>query len=560
MTDGLSNHMRKTSNARQCQQHMPASQANHHDTISEANHHDAISEANHDVATSQVSNVVTDQRLHIDAAANQTQHLVESAQSQPETRMSHLQGDQYRLSHDHQQSSPEHYDPYTYQARSDTHHKHYRQALLQFPAQIVVDMHQLRDNMRALVNHVQRHHGHGEQSAQVMGVVKANGYGHGLLASALAALAGGASWLGTAQPSEALQLRASGISPERCHILTWLYDWANVQADKLIDAHIDISVGSIEGIQACVAAAERVGKSARLHVKIDTGFGRNGFNEFLLDDAILELERFARRGLLEVVAVWSHLAVADEPDNAESVEFTYRQYECLQQAKTKLVHAGFTQIMEHIASSAATLRIPQLYGDLVRPGIAFYGYAPSDQVCLPCDLQPALTLQAQLSTVKPVKRASFLSYGRTYQTRNDTTTAIVPIGYGDGIHRAVSGHNLVEALGDRRCGEDVVGAPVRLRSGECDVTAHVSGRVCMDQFIVDLHGSLCDLDVHESDTAILFGPQHASPRIEQWAHCAGTISYEILTSLSTHIPRLYWRAQDVLDGDDLALLDADWLI
>ena len=186
----------------------------------------------------------------------------------------------------------------------------YKAAQRRYPAQAIVDLAALRDNMRHLVSVVGGPH----SGTAVMGIVKADAYGHGLVPAALAALAGGATWLGTAQSHEALLLRKAGTGPDRCHILTWVYSGAEVPFDELVDNDIDISVGSLAGIDGVAAAARRLGKTARVHVKVDSGFGRNGFTPAGFDAALAKLVPLAKEGVLHIVGQWSHLAVADAPD------------------------------------------------------------------------------------------------------------------------------------------------------------------------------------------------------------------------------------------------------
>ena len=183
----------------------------------------------------------------------------------------------------------------------------YQAALRQYPAQAIVDLAAMRDNMRHLVSVV----GGPQSGTAVMGVVKADAYGHGLIPSALAALAGGATWLGTAQSHEALLLRKAGIGPDRCHILTWVYNGTQVPFDELIANDIDVSVGSLAGIDALAAAARKVGRPARVHVKVDSGFGRNGFTPQGFGAALDKLVPLAKEGVLDIIGQWSHLAVAD---------------------------------------------------------------------------------------------------------------------------------------------------------------------------------------------------------------------------------------------------------
>ena len=179
----------------------------------------------------------------------------------------------------------------------------YRAARRRYPAQAIVDLATLRDNMAHLVDVVGGPH----SGTAVMGVVKADAYGHGLLPAALAALAGGATWLGTAQSHEALLLRKLGIGPDRCRILTWVYNGMDVPFDELIDNDIDISVGSLAGVDALANAARRLGKPARVHVKVDSGFGRNGFTPAGFDAALAKLVPLAHEGVLHIAgsgAIW----------------------------------------------------------------------------------------------------------------------------------------------------------------------------------------------------------------------------------------------------------------
>ncbi|NMM93692.1 alanine racemase [Bifidobacterium oedipodis] len=428
----------------------------------------------------------------------------------------------------------------------------YAAALRRYPAQAIVDLKAMRDNMAHLVAMV----GGPASGTAVMGVVKADAYGHGLLPSALAALAGGATWLGTAQAHEALLLRQLGIGPDRCHILTWVYNGTEVPFDELIEADIDVSVGSLPGIDAVAAAARKVGKPARVHVKVDSGFGRNGFTPAGFDAALAKLVPLAKEGVIQIIGQWSHLAVADSPDVPEFVTSTDRQVETFKEFTQRMEHAGIAPQIRHLANTAATLSRPKIRFELCRPGIGLYGYEPDPAMGEPGDyrLKPAMRLQAQLGTVKDVEAGHGISYGRTYLTPDNTSTAIVPLGYADGIHRSASGFDMQGAKHVNK-----PGGPVRVMTVEGPRLYHVSGRVCMDQFILDLHGSAAELGVAEGDTVELFGPgrgeQFLEPTADDWARAADTISYEIFTCLRNRIPRLYEHAAEVLDAHDLELLD-----
>ncbi|WP_169080454.1 alanine racemase [Bifidobacterium erythrocebi] len=428
----------------------------------------------------------------------------------------------------------------------------YEAARRQYPAQAIVDLKAMRDNMRHLVTTV----GGPQSGTAVMGVVKADAYGHGLLPSALAALAGGATWLGTAQSHEALLLRQLGIGPDRCHILTWVYNGTAVPFDELIDNDIDVSVGSLAGIDAIAAAARKLGKPARVHVKVDSGFGRNGFTPEGFDAALSKLVPLAKEGVIKVIGQWSHLAVADSPDVPEFVESTDRQVANFNAFTERMKQAGIAPSIRHLANTAATLDRPEIHFELTRPGIGLYGYEPDPAMGTPStyELKPAMRLQAQLGTVKDVEAGHGISYGRTYLTPQDTSTAIVPLGYADGIHRSASGFDMEGAKHVEK-----PGGPVRVMTKQGPRVYHVSGRVCMDQFILDLHGSAAELGIAEGDTVELFGPgrgeEYGEPTADDWARAADTISYEIFTCLRNRIPRLYEHAPEVLAPEDLAKLD-----
>ena len=428
----------------------------------------------------------------------------------------------------------------------------YKAAQRRYPAQAIVDLAALRDNMRHLVSVVGGPH----SGTAVMGIVKADAYGHGLVPAALAALAGGATWLGTAQSHEALLLRKAGIGPDRCHILTWVYSGAEVPFDELIDNDIDISVGSLAGIDGVAAAARRLGKTARVHVKVDSGFGRNGFTPAGFDAALAKLVPLAKEGVLHIVGQWSHLAVADAPDVPEFVASTDMQVETFKDFTRRMEAAGIPPEIRHLANTAATLSRPEIHFELTRPGIGLYGYEADPAMGTPStySLKPAMTLQAQLGTVKDVEAGHGISYGRTYLTPSDTSTAIVPLGYADGIHRSASGFDMEGAKHVTK-----PGGPVRVMTSEGPRLYRVSGRVCMDQFILDLHGSAAELGIHEGDNVELFGPgrgeDYAEPTADDWGRAADTISYEIFTCLRNRIPRLYEHATDVLSAEDLAKLD-----
>jgi len=377
-----------------------------------------------------------------------------------------------------------------------------------FPARAVVDLAAIRENVRSLAAHA--------PTAQVMAVVKADAYGHGLVPVARAALAGGATWLGTAQVEEALALRAAGIVGPR--VLTWLYAPGAPLAEALA-ADVDVSVAAPWAVDEVVAAARAAGRTARVHLKIDTGLGRNGVLPGAFGDIVPALLRAQAEGALRLVGAWSHLAFADEPDHP-----TVRaQEEVFAAAVRSLEAAGADLEVRHLANSAATLTRPAAHYDLVRPGLAVYGLSPVPQLGGPAafGLTPVMTLQAELATVKAVPAGQGVSYAHRYVTDRATTLGVVPLGYADGIPRHASG------TGPR------LGGPVQVAGRRLGVV----GRVCMDQFVLDLGPDAAE---RAGDVVTLFGPgTDGEPTAQDWADAAGTISYEITTGLGAGVPGVY---------------------
>lgn len=344
-------------------------------------------------------------------------------------------------------------------------------------------------------------------AAEVMAVVKADGYGHGLVESARAARSGGASWFGTATLDEALALRAAGLDDP---VLAWL--WVPDEKDALrraIGAQIDISVSN----QWQLSAVRAVGRPARVHLKIDTGLSRNGCYVTDWPELVTAAAKLQAAGEVEVVGVWSHLVYADQPDHPTNA----RQLTAFRDALQVADQAGLKPRVRHLANSAATLSLPEAHFDLVRPGIAVYGLSP-----MPgrgnAGLIPAMTLRATVASVKRVRAGEGVSYGHVYTTGRPTTLALVPLGYADGISRRATNIGPVSING-RRC--------------------TISGRVCMDQFVVDVG----DLDVAPGDVAVLFGPgTDGEPTAGEWADAIGTIHYEIVTGIGARVPRVYVEA------------------
>ncbi len=381
------------------------------------------------------------------------------------------------------------------------------------PAAAVVDLDAVRDNVRALAGRA--------GGAEVMAVVKADGYGHGLVASAVAARAGGATWLGVAQLAEGLALRAAG---DTGRLLSWLHvpgeDFA-----AAVRAGIDLSASAPWAVHEVAAAARQTGVPARLHLKIDTGLARGGAGPDDWDELVGEALRAQAEGVVEVVGIWSHLAWADAPDHPT----VRRQQRVFDDAVRRAEHLGARPQVRHLANSAATLTDTSLHYDLVRPGLAVYGLSPVPDLHAPADLglRPAMRLVARLALVKAVPGGQGVAYGHTYVTAGPTVLGLVPLGYADGLPRAAG-----------NAGPLLVGG--RLHA--------VAGRVSMDQVVVDLGDDAVALAARAGDPVVVFGDAAlGEPTAQDWAQAAGTISYEVVARLGTRVPRRYV-------GDTAALL------
>jgi len=357
-------------------------------------------------------------------------------------------------------------------------------------AEVVVDLDAIRHNVRLLVDLA------AANGAATMVAVKADGYGHGAIPVARAAVAAGATWLGACSLAEAIALRDAGLTVP---ILAWL-DLLDTDRAPGIAAGIDLTASSVPELRALVDAAERAGRPARVHLKIDTGMTRHGCppaDWLALVGAAAAAER---DGAIRVVAVWSHLACADEPGH-KSVD---EQAERFDTGYCQAVDAGLTPI-RHLANTAATLTRPDLHFDLVRPGIGCYGLNP---VRVDVDLRPAMTFRSVVAATKRVPAGESVGYGGTWTAPTDTTLALVPVGYADGVPRALSGRFDVWLAGRRR---------------------PAVGRVSMDQIVVECGND----DVPAGAEVVLFGPgTRGEPTAREWADTIDTIDYEIVTTMS----------------------------
>ncbi|HEV7649951.1 MAG TPA: alanine racemase [Actinophytocola sp.] len=356
-------------------------------------------------------------------------------------------------------------------------------------AETIIDLDALRHNVALLAGRA------GASGAATMAVVKADGYGHGALPVARAALEAGATWLGSCSLAEALALRAGGVTAP---ILSWL-EVAGEDFVPAIAARVDVTASSIRELGHILGAGQRAGRTPRVHLKIDTGLCRNGCPEAEWPDLVDVAAKAQADGHAEIVSVWSHLACADEPGHP-SVDLQAQRF---QQAYEVSTAAGLKPL-RHLANSAATLNRPDLHHDLVRVGIAMYGLNP-----LPYseDLRPVMTFRSSVALTKRIAAGESVSYGQTWTAPADVNLALVPVGYADGVPRLLSGRLSVWLAGRRR---------------------PVVGRVCMDQLVVDCGDDL----VPVGEEVVLFGDgARGEPTATEWARTLGTIDYEIVTGM-----------------------------
>ena len=369
-------------------------------------------------------------------------------------------------------------------------------------ARAEIDLAAFRANLAALQAHI--------GSVELMVVVKAEGYGHGMVACAREARAAGAGWLGVATPAEALALREAGDSGP---VLAWLY---GVEDDlsPLVAASVDVSAQSVDQVSRLVAAAATTERRARVHLKLDTGLSRNGAAVADWPEVCAVAAEAEDAGALEVVGVWSHLAAADElghPSVVAQMAAYQRGYEVARSV-------GLEPALRHLANSAGAMVVPEARLDLVRVGIAAYGIDPAPGIAEAAGvrLRPVMSLRSQLVNVKSIAAGAGVSYGWTWTAPRSTVVGLVPLGYGDGIPRHAGNRAEVGWAGGR--------APVR-------------GRVCMDQFVVELGpGASADPGAE----VVLFGSgADGEPTAAEWAEWCGTIGYEIVTRIGARVPRVY---------------------
>ncbi len=357
-----------------------------------------------------------------------------------------------------------------------------------------IDLDAVRSNLAAIRRVV--------APAAVMAVVKADAYGHGALPVARAAVEAGADWLGVADVDEALALRDDGIT---LPVLAWLHG-TDADFESAIDADIDLGISSRAQLERAAAAGP-----AAVHLKLDTGLSRNGIAP---DDAPAAFARAAelqRTGSVRVRGILTHLSnTSRSDDDAQLALFT----DLVGAARA----SGLDPELRHVAATQAALTREDARLDMVRIGIGLYGLAPADGVdATAYGLRPAMELAGSVAAVRRVPLGAGVSYGFTHRVMHETTLALVPLGYADGVPRAAS-----------NTGEVLIG------HGRFPIV----GRIAMDQFIVDVG----DADVSVGDRVVLWGdPSTGAPSVEEWAEAAGTINYELVTRIGPRVPRVAVR-------------------
>ncbi|MGZ5392851.1 MAG: alanine racemase [Mycobacterium sp.] len=363
----------------------------------------------------------------------------------------------------------------------------------------VIDLDAVAHNVAVLREHA--------GSAQVMAVVKADGYGHGATQTGRAALAAGATELGVATIEEAIALRRDGITAP---VLAWLH-LPGTDFAPALDADVQIAVSSLRQLAELRDAAERTGRAAKVTVKVDTGLNRNGASPAEYPAMLTALKRALADNAFTLRGLMSHLVHGDVPDHPFNDVLAQRLKEMVGRARDQ----GVQYELVHLSNSPSALTRPDLAFDMVRTGIAVYGQTPIPERG-DMGLKPAMTLKCPVALVRPIQAGEGVSYGHTWIAESDTTLALLPIGYADGVFRTLS--DRIDVLINGRLRRAV-------------------GRVCMDQLVVDV-GS--DGDVSEGDDAILFGPgTQGESTAQDWAELLGTINYEVVTSPRGRVVRTY---------------------
>lgn len=374
------------------------------------------------------------------------------------------------------------------------------------PTWAEIDLNNLEHNMKEIAKLC--------KGKEIIAVLKADAYGHGALDVARTLINGGATKLGVAVITEALELRDSGIDTP---IVILGYTPLSF-AKELIRNDIEQTVYTYECAAELSKEAQSLNKRVKIHVAVDTGMGRIGF--LPTEQGLDEIEALSKLPNVDIDAIFTHFATADEADKS----YTLEQMEKFNWFCDALEKRGVNVGKKHIANSAAIIDMPDAYFDGVRPGILLYGYYPSYEVNREkLDLKRVLTLKANISYVKTLPKGEYISYGRKFYTERESIIATIPIGYADGYSRQMLNKAKVIINGQ---------------------LAPVVGSICMDQCMIDV----TDIgQVKEGDEVILLGEQNGVKfDAEDMAEIIGTISYEVICMISKRVPRVYIRDGEIV--------------
>jgi len=353
------------------------------------------------------------------------------------------------------------------------------------------------------------------KSKDIIGVVKADAYGHGALDVAPVLLENGATSLAVAVVSEGVELRRGGIEAP---IMILGFTPPSL-IDNLLKYDIEQTVFSFDYAKELSRIAQREHKKAKIHIALDTGMGRIGFlpNE----ESVGEVEKISKLPNIEIKGLFSHFSTADEKDK----EYTYYQLNNFNKFYEALKRRGVNIKTRHIANSAAIIDLPETHFEAVRPGIILYGYYPSEEVDRSrIELKPVMELKTNIAHIKNISSGQYISYGRKFQSSRESVIATLPVGYADGYTRLLFNKAKVIINGQ---------------------FAPVVGRICMDQCMVDI----TDIEggVKVGDEVILIGEKDGVElNAEHIAEMLGTISYEVICMITKRVPRVYIKNGEVV--------------
>lgn len=373
----------------------------------------------------------------------------------------------------------------------------------------VVDLDAAAFNMREISSWV-------NADTQIMAVVKADAYGHGVLPLSKVFLENGADRLAVAFIEEGIQLRKAGISAP---IMLLGYTDRNL-ADSLLEYDIIPTVFDIETAKAFSAAAQKKRKKMKIHIKLDTGMTRIGFFCNINEDkqkvkqSILEI---AKLPMLEIEGLFTHFSTADESEDC----YTKMQFQLFTDVADELEKLGLHIPLKHVCNSAAAFLYPEMHLDMIRPGIIQYGMPPSDYLAeQKLNIKPVMTLKSKIARIQEVPAGTYLGYGNTFQTKKKSKIATIPIGYADGYLRTLSNR-----------------ASVWVNEKFCPVL----GRICMDQCMIDVTNVN---NISAGDFVTVFGQENS---VHELAKIADTISYELLCAVGKRVPRVYVQNNQVTE-------------